>query len=163
MWGIPAETVLGSEFVVGIENEFKACGKVLVHDKLCGLLVQMFGRAWVNHHNALAGKVGSLAYELFHLTVTKRALIAGEASQDDSESTEKFRQQFEVNIDSVLDLESEGYPASSHFGVHHVPTMFVLDENGKIAERIEGFDKDALERLGASFTESELVPEFRPG
>ena len=84
-------------------------------------------------------------------------------SQDDAESTEKFRQQFEVKIESVLDLASEGYPASSQFGVHHVPTMFVLDENGKIAERIEGFDKDALERLGASFDESELVPEFRPG
>lgn len=84
-------------------------------------------------------------------------------SQDDAESTEKFRQQFEVKIESVLDLASEGYPASNQFGVHHVPTMFVLDDDGKIAERIEGFDKDALERLGASFAESELVPEFRPG
>ncbi len=84
-------------------------------------------------------------------------------SQDDAASTEKFRQQFGVKIESVLDLASEGYPASNRFGVHHVPTMFVLDENGKIAERIEGFDKDALERLGACFAESERVPEFRPG
>jgi peroxiredoxin len=84
-------------------------------------------------------------------------------SQDDAEATEKFRQQFEVKIESVLDLASEGYLASNEFGVHHVPTMFVLDEKGKIAERIEGFDKDALERLGACFAESERVPEFRPG
>lgn len=84
-------------------------------------------------------------------------------SQDDAEATEKFARQFEVEIESVLDLASDGYPASNEFGVHHVPTLFVLDGNGKIAERIEGFDKEALERLGASFAESELVPEFRPG
>lgn len=84
-------------------------------------------------------------------------------SQDDAESTEKFRRQFGVKIESVLDLEVEGYPASNQFGVHHVPAIFVLDENGEIAERIEGFDKDALERLGACFAESERVPEFRPG
>ena len=84
-------------------------------------------------------------------------------SQDNAQATAKFTQQFGVNIPSLLDPEEEGHAVSNAYGVHHVPTLFVVNESGAVVERIGGFDKDALERLGVEFGREETVPEFKPG
>jgi len=84
-------------------------------------------------------------------------------SQDDAVSTAKFEVQFGVKIDSVLDPAGDEYRVSNAYGIHHVPTFFVVDGSGIVKERIEGFDKDALERLGLEFSEAERVPDFKPG
>lgn len=84
-------------------------------------------------------------------------------SQDNAQATAKFTHQFGVNIPSVLDLEEEGHAVSNAYGIHHVPTLFVVNESGRVLERIGGFDKDALERLGVEFGDEESVPEFKPG
>ena len=84
-------------------------------------------------------------------------------SQDDAEATHRFEQQFDVRIPSILDDPAANYPLSNAFKIDYVPTMFVIDENGKVAERIDGFHKQALEALGVSFHESELVPVYKPG
>ena len=84
-------------------------------------------------------------------------------SQDNAAATAKFAQQFGVAIHSLLDLEQDGYRVSSAYGIHHVPTLLVVNESGRILERIEGFDKDALDRLGVEFGSGENVPELKPG
>jgi peroxiredoxin len=84
-------------------------------------------------------------------------------SQDDAAATAAFAREFEVNVPSVLDPADSGYEASNAYGIHHVPTLFVIDAAGNIAERIEGFDKRALESLGVTFTATELVPQYKPG
>lgn len=84
-------------------------------------------------------------------------------SQDNAAATAKFERSFEVRIPSILDPVEDGYKLSNEYGIVYVPTLFVFDGNGKVAERIEGFDKDALERLGVEFSESEMVPEYQPG
>lgn len=84
-------------------------------------------------------------------------------SQNDAAATARFEQQYEVKFPSILDAEEDGFPLSNAYGIHHVPTLFVIDEQGKVAERIEGFDKDALERLGIEFSDAERVPEYKPG
>jgi peroxiredoxin len=84
-------------------------------------------------------------------------------SQNDALDTASFEHRFEVKIPSVLDHENDGFPVSNAYGVHHVPTLFVIDDKGKVTKRIEGFDKEALEDLGVEFSESEKVPEFKPG
>ena len=84
-------------------------------------------------------------------------------SQDSAESTAKFSRQFGVTIPSGLDLDRDGYRVSNSYGIHHVPALFVVSEQGLVLERIEGFDKDALDRLGVEFGSEENVPEFKPG
>ncbi len=84
-------------------------------------------------------------------------------SQDNAEATAKFALNYGVAIPSVLDLEETGHAVSNAYGIHHVPTLFVVSETGKVLERIGGFDKDALERLGIEFGSEENVPEFKPG
>lgn len=84
-------------------------------------------------------------------------------SQDSAESTAKFARQFGVTIPSVLDLDRDGYRVSNAYGIHHVPTLFVVSDQGLVLERIGGFDKDALERLGVEFGSEEKVPESKPG
>ena len=84
-------------------------------------------------------------------------------SQDSVESTAKFSRQFGVTIPSVLDLDRDGYRVSNAYAIHHVPALFVVSEQGLVLERIEGFDMDALDRLGVEFGSEENVPEFTPG
>lgn len=84
-------------------------------------------------------------------------------SQDNREVTSKFEREFEVQVSSLIDPAERGYAASGAYGIRYVPTMFVIDGEGKVAETIEGFDKDAMERLGVVFTDAERVPRYQHG
>ena len=84
-------------------------------------------------------------------------------SQDNAAATAKFSEQYGVVIPSLLDPEADDYPVSTAYGIHHVPTFFLIDESGKVLERVGGFDKDMLERLGVEFGAAETVPVFKPG
>lgn len=82
-------------------------------------------------------------------------------SQDDEAATAKFAEQFWVKIEMVFDRVEDGYPLSNRFGVEYVLTLFVIDEAGRLSERIEGFDKEGFEELGLVFVED--VPVHKPG
>jgi peroxiredoxin len=89
-------------------------------------------------------------------------------SQDDEQSTQEFRDEFGVTIPSLLDREETGYPASNSYGLSHVPSVFLIEPDGKISQSFSGFDKRALEQLGARlgaapFEPDEYVPEFKSG
>lgn len=84
-------------------------------------------------------------------------------SQDDAAATEKFARDFEMQVAWELDRVEDGYPLSNQYGITNVPTMFVLDEAGKVKQRVDGFDKEALEDLGLEFLDTEMVPRFKPG
>jgi peroxiredoxin len=68
------------------------------------------------------------------------------------------------------------YPASTAYEISTVPTLFVVDGTGAIAERIEGFIKSEYEALGEAIEQAlalgsappvlerpEELPELRPG
>lgn len=89
-------------------------------------------------------------------------------SQDDAESTREFQQEFGITIPTLLDSDEEGYPASNAYGLSHVPSMFLIEPDGRISQAFMGFDKRALEQLGqrlgaAPFEPGEYVPEFKSG
>ena len=82
----------------------------------------------------------------------------------------------ELGLPGTLAWESAPYPASSDYDVRSVPTLFVIDGAGVIAERIEGFVKREYLALGAgieqalalgdippSLDRAEELPEFKPG
>ncbi|HLK18251.1 MAG TPA: TlpA disulfide reductase family protein [Bryobacteraceae bacterium] len=89
-------------------------------------------------------------------------------SQDDFGSATAFNQRFGVTFPTLLDQAKDGYPASNAFGITNVPTMFLVEPDGQIANTISGFSKHDLEGLGArvgikTFRADENVPEWKAG
>src|SRR5882724_3080854 len=69
-------------------------------------------------------------------------------SQDDAESTREFHQAFGISLPTLLDKEEENYPASNAYGLSHVPSIFLIEADGKISQAFMGFDRREMERLG---------------
>ncbi len=89
-------------------------------------------------------------------------------SQDSLPTAEMFVSEHSVSFPILLDRFEEGYPASNAYGIRTVPAAFLVERDGTIAWTMEGFDKAALEELGARagaapFREGEDVPVFQPG
>lgn len=89
-------------------------------------------------------------------------------SQDDLNATQGFNQRFGVTFPTLLDQSKEGYPASNAYGITNVPTLFLVEPDGRIGNVISGFSKRALEALGERvgvnpFRASENVPEWKAG
>lgn len=89
-------------------------------------------------------------------------------SQDDAGATRGFVQRFGLTFPMLLDLSSEGYPASNAFGISSVPSLFLLERDGTIARSISGFSKRDFEEIGARagvspFGPEDHVPEWKAG
>ncbi len=88
-------------------------------------------------------------------------------SQDDAGSTQAFNQRFGVTFPTLLDPK-DGYPASNAYGITNVPTLFLVEPDGQVANAIAGFSKRDLEALGKragveTFRRDENVPEWKAG
>jgi len=89
-------------------------------------------------------------------------------SQDDVGASTAFNQRFGITFPTLLDQAKDNYPASNAFGITNVPTMFLVEPDGHIANTISGFSKRDLEALGArtgvsTFRADENVPEWKAG
>lgn len=90
-------------------------------------------------------------------------------SQDDARTAAQFNQNFGIGAAPTL-IESRGYPVSNAFGIESVPTMFLVEAGGEIAQAWSGFSKADMEAFAAlagtqAFTAEEAarVPVFKPG
>src|SRR5688572_15664712 len=54
-------------------------------------------------------------------------------SQDDAQSTAAFHERLRVTFPSLLDSKSAGYPVSNAFGITNVPTMYVIEPDGRVS------------------------------
>src|SRR5437868_5649520 len=89
-------------------------------------------------------------------------------SQDDPESTREFTDEFGVTFPMLFDTAESDYRASNAYGISHVPSVFLVEPDGKISWAMEGFDKTALESLGGragvqTFTARDQVPAVKAG
>ena len=94
-------------------------------------------------------------------------------SQDDAEKSRLFAEQFGVTFPIAVD--GDGYPASKSYVFSHVPTILLIDGEGRIRQRFSGFSKAGMIRLSEEiaqltsrqpepvFLASELVPDAKPG
>jgi peroxiredoxin len=80
-------------------------------------------------------------------------------SQDDAEATREFHREFSITMPTLLDSARQGYPASNAYGLSHVPSMFLIEQDRRISWSLSGFHKKELESLAAKFN----VPVFHPG
>jgi peroxiredoxin len=88
-------------------------------------------------------------------------------SQDDRSKTEQFRQRFNISVETLIDA-APGYQASNLYGLRNVPSLFLVEPDGRISTAFAGFSKADFEKLGERFgarvfRPDERVPEFQPG
>ncbi|HYQ96468.1 MAG TPA: redoxin domain-containing protein [Candidatus Eisenbacteria bacterium] len=95
-------------------------------------------------------------------------------AEDDEETARAFRDKHKLVF--PLAWQSAPYHASRAYRITTVPTVFVVDGTGIIAERVEGFIKSEYEALGEAVEQalalgsappvlerSEEMPALRPG
>ncbi len=88
-------------------------------------------------------------------------------SQDDAAGTSQFHKRFSLSMRTLLD-KVRAYPVSNAFGISHVPSLFLIEPDGRISMAVEGFSKAHLEKLGerfgvAPFHGDDRVPILQPG
>lgn len=84
-------------------------------------------------------------------------------SQDDARATKSFASEYSLTFPMVLD--GDGYPVSNVYGLTNVPTILLIDTDGKVKISSNGFDKKDLETIGSQLAERRkiaLTPLFRP-
>lgn len=89
-------------------------------------------------------------------------------SQDDRRDTREFLKEFGITFPALLDEESRGFQASNGFHISHVPSMFLVEPDGKISWASHGFSRGQLADLGhrvgaETFRHGEDVPDWKAG
>ena len=89
-------------------------------------------------------------------------------SQDGAQATSEFHQRFGITFPSLLDSSQDQYAVSNSFGISHVPSLFLVEPDGRISLASDGFSRRELmaagERAGVMvFEPGEKVPDFKPG
>jgi peroxiredoxin len=94
-------------------------------------------------------------------------------SQDDARGTREFNQEYGVTFPTLLD--EPGYPVSNSYGLTMVPTIFLIEPDGKVKISCMGFDKSDLEKIAGElslrrkiaavplFRGDEVIPAQKPG
>jgi peroxiredoxin len=88
-------------------------------------------------------------------------------SQDDQTGTDQFRRRFGISFETVLDT-APAYRASKLYGISSVPSLFLVEGDGRISLASAGFSREDFETIGGRFgvevfQPGENVPFFKPG
>jgi hypothetical protein len=88
--------------------------------------------------------------------------------QDEPEDARAMAE--ELGLEVPILLEADPYPLSSELDLRTVPTLMLVDREGRIAAAYEGFRREDLEALaarlgvvGAFFAPEDAVPPRKPG
>lgn len=94
-------------------------------------------------------------------------------SQDNPADTRKFLKECGVKFPALID--AKGYKVSKQYGLTNVPSIFLIEPDGKIRTASTGFAKRDLESIASEvakasgkpvqplFRPDERVPDHRPG
>lgn len=94
-------------------------------------------------------------------------------SQDDARGTMEFNREYGVTFTTLL--EGAGYTVSNAYGLSMVPTIFLIESDGKVKVSSMGFDRGELEKIAAELSQrrkvaagplfhaDETVPAQKPG
>jgi thiol-disulfide isomerase/thioredoxin len=93
--------------------------------------------------------------------------------QDPPDELERFGREFRMDIAAVADVPP--YDVSNAYGIETVPTLFVIDGAGVVADAVVSWDRAGYNRASARLAEllgvepvtvsdsSDGLPPFRPG
>lgn len=108
-----------------------------------------------------------------HFRDTKAQIWA--VSQDDSAESAEFASEYGLTMPVLLDDIDNDYPVSNVYGLTHVPSLFLIGQNGEVLHTSVGFVKKDLMQIGRKletltskkgftpFREDDDVPEWRGG
>ena len=84
-------------------------------------------------------------------------------AQDDAEDTRDFARQYACTFPMLTDVEP--YPVSNQYGLTVVPTLFLVQPDGKIQLSSVGFARSDIETVAAEFSRRTQEPfrVFQPG
>ena len=94
-------------------------------------------------------------------------------SQDNVTDTKEFLDEYGVKFPTLID--ADGYKVTKQYGLTNVPSIFLIQPDGKVQTASVGFAKKDLETMAAEiakasgktpqalFRSGEKVPEYRPG
>ncbi|MGH9727538.1 MAG: peroxiredoxin family protein [Candidatus Acidiferrales bacterium] len=94
-------------------------------------------------------------------------------SQDNTQDTKEFLDEYGVKFPTLID--ANGYKVSKQYGLTNVPSIFLIQPDGKVQTACSGFAKKELQEMAAEvanasgkppqalFRSGEKVPEYRPG
>jgi peroxiredoxin len=99
---------------------------------------------------------------------TDRRVSVYGVSQDNAGETVDFQNRYGLTFPTLLDGRAEGYSASNAYKLTHVPTLYLVEADGRISWASSGFVKGELEEINrrfdaGMFLPGEQVPERRPG
>jgi peroxiredoxin len=95
-------------------------------------------------------------------------------SQDDAKSSASFNKEYKLTLPTLLD-DPANYAVSNAYGLSMVPTIFLIEPDGKVNVSCMGFDKADLEKIAAElstrrkiataplFRPDEVIPASKPG
>ena len=95
-------------------------------------------------------------------------------SQDDAKNTTSFNNEYGLKLVTLLD-DAANYAVSNAYGLSMVPTIFLIEPDGKVKVSCMGFGKADLEQIAAElstrkkiaaaplFRSDEVVPATKPG
>ena len=88
-------------------------------------------------------------------------------SQNSAADTADFNRAFAVTFPTLLDPETD-FPASNAYGITNVPTLLLVEPDGVVSWRSDGWYKRDIQALGDRagvnpFREQEYVPEAKAG
>ncbi len=99
-------------------------------------------------------------------TLAKDATLVTGISQDGEEATREFVSQMDVRFPLQIDA---GLELSRRYEVVTVPTLYVMDESGRIVREEPGFDKNALNEIAGMLGHAPVAsphdgaPASKPG
>jgi peroxiredoxin len=81
-------------------------------------------------------------------------------SQDGAAETRTFGEQYGITFPLMPD--GKDYPVSNAYGLIAVPTLFLVEPDGKISRTSVGFSRADLEGLAAEFRQRLRIPSVTP-
>ena len=96
-------------------------------------------------------------------------------SQDSPEHTAMFNREFGISLPPLFDPEDEFFPVSEAYQIAFVPTLFVIEQDGRISRASAGFNRKEFEEIAehlsaaagraavSLFAADENVPLVVPG
>ena len=99
--------------------------------------------------------------------LTQKVAVIG-ISQDEADATKELLDYLKITFPVLIDSKKDHYAVSAAYHLTNVPSLFLIEKDGKISWSLHGFHRADLEelagRLGAVlFMPNERVPAMKPG
>jgi peroxiredoxin len=104
-------------------------------------------------------------FERLHKAYRPKGVTLVGVSQNDAKDTAAFNKEFGVTFPALLD-DTRSYPVSNAYGLTNVPTIFWIEQDGKVEVSSVGWVKADFEEINRRMAElGRIAPAavFKPG